>query len=72
MKIEPTNVDVKHTERILAELLKTARKGSTKQQYALLLKKFINYVHIGNSDTNCKAADLNPVLLVYQPSHNVK
>ncbi len=53
--LEPQKMDSIQAENILAELLKNAMKGSTKQQYALLLKKFVNYFQSGNSDKNCEA-----------------
>ncbi len=55
MSLEPHKIDSTQAENILAELLKDWMKGSTKQQYALLLKKFVNYVQSGNSDKNCDA-----------------
>jgi len=55
MSLEPRKIDSIKAEKVLAELLKDWMKGSTKQQYAPLLKKFVNYVKTGNSDKNCHA-----------------
>ena len=55
--LEPEKIDSTEVENILAELLKNTMKGSTKQQYALLLKKFVNYVQNGNSDKSSEAVE---------------
>lgn len=55
MQIDAEKMGSKEAELVLSILLKYAGKGWTKFQYALLLKKFINYVQTGNSDKDCEA-----------------
>lgn len=57
MQIKPEKMDSKQAELVLSTLLKYAGKGWTRFQYALLLKKFINYLQTGNSDKDCEAVE---------------